>query len=89
MPKKRRRRKWYVADINCGCAGYIWARPTPFFLNGSFPRCMYCRKSLGDFSVRRIYETVAESESEALKNYESHGKLISHYHLPGTDHGQG
>jgi hypothetical protein len=57
-------RKWYIYHFNCNCTAYNVARLTP--VKGTWPRCIYCRKTLGHMDFDKLGEVKAKTEREAL-----------------------
>lgn len=63
-----RKRYYWVLDINCDCAAYTWARSP--VRNNTFPKCLYCRKSLGPMSIRVRWTGMALSWIDAVEKAE-------------------
>lgn len=57
-------RRYYVYDMNCDCASYVWARTPP---RGHFMRCRYCGRELGHMQFTFRGSVMAKNEVEAMK----------------------
>lgn len=73
--KPPKRRRWYVFHVNCDCCSYDHARP--IVPQGTFMRCTYCKRSLGDMEAIPRGHFNAVSESDAIRMADEHEKTQS------------
>ena len=69
---------WTVLRINCDCASYLWLREREPSGN-HFPRCKFCRKSLGDLEWKQVGKIKADTELEAMQIHKDQQKLRMHF----------